>query len=152
MKRLSKIAVILAFCSCAYSSSASDSGSNLKVDYIPIIVLKEYCTDFGKISSESYDVVEALRGAIEQAKGYPEASILAITNITKSGGKSIIEAKAAHCVNDYKLRDSAQVKVKAKRYESERKKFIESQPVEVKCFIDGGIPIKHGSESECRFM
>ena len=148
MKRLSKIAVILAFCSCAYSSSASDSGSNLKVDYIPTVVLKEYCTDFGNISSESYDVVEALRGAIKKAKGYPEASILAIINITKSSGKSIIEAKAAHCSNDYKLRNSA----KAKRYESERKKFIESQPVEVKCFIDGGIPIKHGSESECMFM
>ena len=148
MKRLTKVAVILVFCSCSYTSSASSSGSNLKVDYIPAVVFKEYCTDFGNISLESYDVVEALRGAIKKAKGNPEASILAIINITKSGGKSIIEAKAAHCINDYKLRDSAN----AKRYESERKKFIESQPVEVKCFIDGGIPIKHGSESECMFM
>lgn len=148
MKPVTKIVVFLAFCSCAYISSASNAGINLKVDYIPIVVLKEYCTDFGNISSESYDVVEALNRAIDKAKGYPEASILAITNITKLGGKSIIESKAAHCTHDYKLHDSA----KAKTYESERKKFIESQPVEVKCFIDGGIPIKHGSESECMFM
>ena len=152
MQKSAKIIVILVFCSCAYISSASNSGSNLKVDYIPTVVLKEYCTDFGNISSESYDVVEALHGAIKKAKGYPQASILAITNITKSGGKSTIEAKAVHCINDYKLRGSAQARLKAKSYESERKKFIESQPVEVKCFIDGGTPIKHGSESECMFM
>lgn len=148
MKLATKIVVILAFCNCSYTSSASKFGSNFGVDYIPAVVYTKYCTEFGSISSESYDVVEALHAAIEKAKGYPEASILAITNITKLGGKSIIEAKAAHCTNDYKLLDSDQ----AKRYESEKKKFVESQPVEIKCFIDGGIPIRHGSESECMFM
>jgi hypothetical protein len=152
MKRLTRFFVIMAFCSCSYTSSASGYGSDLKVDYIPAVVFKEYCTEFGNISSESYDVVEALNGAIEKAKGYPEARILAITNITKLGGKTLIEAKAARCLSDYKLQGSAKPQFKAKKHESERKKFIESQPVEIKCFIDGGIPIKHGSESECMFM